>query len=222
MPVEPASPGRTPDGPQALPAEGARVADDAGRTAHLRRRRLVAATAAVAGAAGLGWALRQPASSSASPAQQTMSSGGEAPPPLAALPAEFWAQVLEQPGGGRLALASLAGAPLVINYWATWCPPCIREMPELDRFYEQYKASGWKVLGIAIDQAQAVQRFLQTTAVRYPIALGGAEGLQWVHRLAGAATGLPFTAICNRQASIIWRKAGEIRLHDLQEQAARA
>ena len=68
----------------------------------------------------------------------------------------FWALQLQQPDGQMLALQSLRGRPLLVNFWATWCPPCVRELPMLDRFAQeqaQRGSQGVQMLGLAVDQA---------------------------------------------------------------------
>lgn len=64
-----------------------------------------------------------------------------------------------------------AGRPMLINLWASWCGPCIREMPELQRFSSEQGVNGIQVVGIALDDAAAVRAFLQRTPVDYPILL---------------------------------------------------
>jgi len=64
-----------------------------------------------------------------------------------------------------------AGRPLLVNVWASWCGPCIKEMPELERYAREQGANGTQVLGIALDDADAVRTFLQRVPVSYPIAL---------------------------------------------------
>jgi len=176
--------------------------DGAGRDAETRRRRwllgAVAGTATLAGA-GLAWWQARP--------------GTRAD----AMPGEFWDTTLPTAAGAPLPMRSLAGKPLLLNFWATWCPPCIEEMPLLDSFYTQNSQNGWQVLGIAIDKADAVQRFLDRTPVRYPIALADVAGVGLSRALGNQAGGLPFTVIVNRAGAIVQRKMGRATLQDLQQ-----
>jgi thiol-disulfide isomerase/thioredoxin len=142
------------------------------------------------------------------------------PPADSADFARLWAARFEQIPSGELTMASLRGKPLVVNFWATWCPPCVKEMPELDRFAQAHAAQGWQVLGLAIDQRSAVQQFLGKTPVRFPIALAGAEGTQWVRELGNPAGGLPFTAVFDAQGRLVQRKLGATDQEELRRWAA--
>jgi thiol-disulfide isomerase/thioredoxin len=122
---------------------------------------------------------------------------------------EVWSLVLDTPDGGRLALSSLRGRPLALNFWATWCPPCVREMPTLDRFQRDFQARGWQVVGIAADQAQPVHEFLVRTPVAFPIGLAGFGGIELSRRLGNLSGGLPFTVIFGRDGQIVHRHMGE-------------
>ena len=132
----------------------------------------------------------------------------------------LWAARFEQVPDGELAMASLRGRPLVLNFWATWCPPCVKEMPELDRFARAHAAQGWQVLGLAIDQRAAVQQFLGKTPVRFPIALAGTAGTQWVRDLGNPAGGLPFTVMFNAKGQLLHRKLGPTNHDELSQWAA--
>lgn len=162
-----------------------------------RRRWLGAGIAAAAAAAGAGWALYRSRS------------------PLGDAETALWAMSFEQPGGGSLALASLRGQPLLVNFWATWCPPCIKEMPLLDRFYREQHARGWQVVGLAADNAEPVREFLGRLPMSFPIGLAGFEGVGLSRRLGNANGALPFTVVLGADGAIAARKLGAIAPEDL-------
>ena len=155
----------------------------------------VAAAAAAAGAGGYLWQRRAAAADTAS--------------------AELWTLDFETPGPNRLAMASLRGRPLVLNFWATWCPPCVREMPALDRFHREHSARGWQVLGLAADNAEAVRKFLAVTPVGFAIALTGFAGIELSQRLGNVSGGLPFTVVFGREGQVLQRHTGETRYDQL-------
>ncbi len=155
----------------------------------------VATLAAAAGAGGYFWQRRSAPADTAS--------------------AELWTLDFETPGPDRLAMASLRGKPLVLNFWATWCPPCVREMPALDRFAREHAAQGWQVLGLAADNVQAVRKFLAVTPVGFPIALTGFEGIDLSRRLGNDSGGLPFTLLFGRDGNVRKRHSGETRYEQL-------
>ena len=171
-----------------------------------RRSVAILGTAAVALAAGAGWralqALRQEAAPpSAAPGAPV---AGAAPGAEEAL----WALRLERPEGGELVLASLRGRPLVVNFWATWCPPCVHELPELDRFHADHAAKGWQVVGVAIDNPTAVREFLARRPLRFPVGLAGLAGTELARELGNTAGGLPFTVALDGRGRIVQRKLG--------------
>lgn len=137
--------------------------------------------------------------------------------PDAGPPEALWHTPLPQPDGGTLTLASLRGQPLLLNFWATWCPPCVKEMPDLDRFAQTHPH--WRVVGLAIDQAEAVQRFLASQPVRFAVALAGAQGLAWAQALGNSQGGLPFTVALDASGRITHRHLGATDLALLQSWA---
>ena len=134
--------------------------------------------------------------------------------------AGLWHMSFDRPGGEALAMASLRGRPLVVNFWATWCPPCIREMPEIDRFQREFASRGWQVLGLAVDRPQPVREFLARAPVTYAIAMAGFDGTDLSRRLGNASGGLPFTVVFDREGLIAHRKLGETSFDELARWAA--
>ncbi|MDQ0587604.1 TlpA family protein disulfide reductase [Variovorax paradoxus] len=131
------------------------------------------------------------------------------------LEASFWSQRFERPEGGELLLSDLRGKPLLLNFWATWCPPCVEEMPMIDRFFREHGANGWQVVGLAIDQPSAVRKFLQKTPVSYPTGLAGLQGTELVKSLGNTGGGLPFTLVLNGAGAVAARKMGKLEAADL-------
>ncbi|WP_342316112.1 TlpA disulfide reductase family protein [Lysobacter sp. FW306-1B-D06B] len=104
--------------------------------------------------------------------------------------------------------AAYAGKPVLINLWASWCGPCIEEMPELDRFAAAQGANGTQVVGIALDDKAAVQAFLQRIPVRYPILLDEAGPRDAGVQLGNPKGVLPYTALISADGRLIRQKIG--------------
>jgi len=127
----------------------------------------------------------------------------------------LWTARFQRPEGGELALADFRGRWLLINFWATWCPPCVEEMPLLDRFHAQQNDGGIQVLGLAIDQPSAVSKFLARNPVKFPIGLAGLEGTDLGRTLGNPTGGLPFTVLIDPDGAVVQRKMGKVSEADL-------
>jgi thiol-disulfide isomerase/thioredoxin len=129
---------------------------------------------------------------------------------------DLWSLSFPKPDGGVLRMADLRGKPLVLNFWATWCPPCIKEMPDIDRFAKSFSSQGGQVVGLAVDNPKAVREFLARSPVGYAIGLAGFEGTELSRRLGNISGALPFTAVFDRKGRIAQRRLGETRTDELQ------
>ena len=164
-----------------------------------RRHAVLTGVAVTAGLAGVGVALKRHALTALSP--EVMQ--------------ELWAMEFDMPDGQVMKLSAFQGKPLVINFWATWCPPCIEEMPLLDAFYQQNLSNSWQVVGLAIDQPSRVRQFLSQHAVSYPVGLAGLTGTALGAQLGNDQGGLPFTVVLDAQSGLKARKLGKLSEDDL-------
>ncbi len=167
------------------------------------RRRLLYGSVALAAAAGGSWAWQ---------AMRVR----PAPDDLAAL----WPLAFDQPGGGRLAMAGFRGKPLLVNFWATWCPPCIEELPLINAFFEANAAKSWQVVGLAVDQAAPVRQFLQKMPLSFPVGLVAGEGVALSRSLGNLSGGLPFTVLVSADGRLLQRRMGRVTAADLQQWAS--
>ena len=197
----------------------------------MKRRQLAAATvgvAVVAAGAGAVWQWRRSGGQqtqeptvigSASPGGLPASHPNAASRGQTAGLADWWSTQLLRPDGTPLRVATYRDKPLIVNFWATWCPPCIREMPLLDRFYRaqsQAGAKGWQLIGLAVDHAQPVQDFLRRHPVAYDIGVAGLDALQWARLWGNDKGGLPFTVAFAADGRIVQRKLGELQEGELE------
>ena len=167
-------------------------------TSFLRRHWMlgVGALAATAGA-GVAWWRLQPAASQAKDVQA------------------FWQKSFDDLNGSPVTMASLRGRPLLVNFWATWCPPCVQELPMIEAFWRQHTANGVQVMAFAIDQPSAVRAFVARQGLSMPVALAGLEGTQLAKSLGNANGGLPFSVFFRADASIYRQKLGQLSQSDL-------
>lgn len=127
----------------------------------------------------------------------------------------------------RLALATPEGKPVslsqwsdkvrVINFWATWCPPCREEMPEFSRVQQKLAAKGVQFVGIGIDTPDNILNFQKTNPVSYPLLMGSYEVLKLTVELGNKSSALPFTVILDRKGKIAHTKMGKLSEAELEQ-----
>lgn len=168
-----------------------------------RRKMLYGATAGVAALAGAGvawWKFQPHAEPAAEPAFAVES---------------FWSLSFETPDGKNLAMSSFRGKVVLVNFWATWCPPCVEELPLLDFFYQENKDKNIQVVGLAVDQPSAVRTWLQTRPLNFPVGMAGLSGTDLSKSLGNRVGGLPFTVLFGASGQLLQRKVGKVSPEDL-------
>jgi len=109
------------------------------------------------------------------------------------------------------------GQVLLINFWATWCPPCRREIPAFIEIQEKYKDKGFTIIGIALDEKQAVIDFTDPMGVNYPILLAEDEGIVLTKAYGNRLGVLPFTVIVDRKGNIVHRQRNELTFKQVED-----
>lgn len=168
-----------------------------------RRNMLYGGVAAAAGLAGAGvawWKFQPHDAPGVTPAQ-----AAEA----------FWGLSFDTPDGQSFAMNSFRGKVLLVNFWATWCPPCVEELPLLDFFYQENKGKNIQVVGLAVDQPSAVRTWLQTRPLNFPVGMAGLNGTNLSKSLGNQAGGLPFTLLFAESGQLLHRKIGKVTPEDL-------
>lgn len=127
----------------------------------------------------------------------------------------FWGLQWENPQGAALHAKQFQGRPLLINFWATWCPPCIEELPLIDGFYRENLSNGWQVLALAVDRVSPVQTFLSKNPVEFPVGMAGLAGTELGKTLGNLSGGLPFSVAIGASGTVLHRKLGRLSAADL-------
>jgi len=106
---------------------------------------------------------------------------------------------------------------LIINFWATWCPPCKKEIPEFIALQKLYADQGLQFIGVAIDEKDAVDEFLSFIDINYPILIAADEGIALGHKLGNISDSVPYTIVVNAEGQIIHRHQGEFSKEQILE-----
>jgi thiol-disulfide isomerase/thioredoxin len=127
----------------------------------------------------------------------------------------FFANPWQTPNGKSVDTDQWRGKVLVVNFWASWCPPCVEEMPTLDKLQQEFKSQNVLFVGIGIDSPSNIREFLEKTPVSYPIVIGGLEGSNLSKQMGNTQGALPYTIVINSQGKATNSKLGKISEEEL-------
>lgn len=117
---------------------------------------------------------------------------------------------------GRLQpLAQWRGRPLVVNFWATWCPPCVEEMPDLQAVRNAYLDRGIEIIGIGIDSAGKIAEFRSRHRLTLPLLVAGAGGSELNRALGNSGGALPYTVLIGADGHVRERHLGQVKPQQL-------
>jgi thiol-disulfide isomerase/thioredoxin len=129
----------------------------------------------------------------------------------------FFSNPWKTPDGKSISADEWRGKVLVVNFWASWCPPCIEEMPTLDLLQAEFLSKNVLFVGIGIDSPSNIRQFLETTPVSYPIVMGGLEGSALSKQMGNAQGALPYTIVINAKGIATSSKLGKISEEELRK-----
>jgi thiol-disulfide isomerase/thioredoxin len=123
----------------------------------------------------------------------------------------LWQTTLTDLDGKPVTLESYKGRPLIINFWARWCPPCRDEIPDFVAAQPQFEARGGVILGVAVEeQAEPVRLFARELGMNYRQLIATEQGIPLMAQLGNEQGSLPFTLAVDRQGNMVARKVGRI------------
>ena len=108
------------------------------------------------------------------------------------------------------------GKVLLLNFWATWCSPCQKEIPELIALQEDYKEKGLQIVGIAIDELGTTQEFANMAGINYPTLIGEEEAIQVALSYGNTIGALPYTVIVDRNKRIAFTQPGQVHRDEIE------
>ena len=126
------------------------------------------------------------------------------------IPAQLPDFTLGDLDGKPRSILSWPGKSMIVNFWATWCAPCRREIPLLRELQKQHGGEGFQVVGVAVDIREDVVKYAKDMGIDYPILTGEQDGLDAVNKFGQGSIGFPFTVFTDNQGRIVLFHLGEI------------
>lgn len=163
---------------------------------------LVVAVAATAGGLYAGHVFHGNDSEAATPANSSASAGSPVE--------QLWKTAPPGAAGTSQPLSAFKGKPVVVNFWASWCGPCVKEMPELSALQRDYEKKGITFIGLGVDSEKNVNDFLKKVPVAYPVYATGFGGADLARSFGNSAGALPFTVVIDAKGTVRSTKLGEV------------
>ena len=170
----------------------------------------VAAVAAIAGFLIYRYGVMPQAAMETTVGPVTTQQVADEPAAQSGLPATLPDFTLGDLTGTPRSIRSWPGKSMIVNFWATWCAPCRREIPLLRRLQQQHGGEGFQVVGVAVDIREDVAKFVQEIGIDYPVLVGEQDGLDAVNLFGQGSIGFPFTVFTDSQGRIVLFHLGEI------------
>jgi thiol-disulfide isomerase/thioredoxin len=127
----------------------------------------------------------------------------------------LFAQTLPDLADKPQPLAQWRGKPLLVNFWATWCAPCVQEMPELSALQTEMGETSLRIVGIGIDSPANIREFAKKVPVTYPLYVGGMGGSELSRQMGNQAGGLPFSVLIGADGSIRKTYLGRLKMDEV-------
>lgn len=137
--------------------------------------------------------------------------------PQQSAPKVLFGQTLSDAGGKSQKLSQWQGKILVVNFWATWCPPCVEEMPELVELQNEMAARNVQIIGIGIDSAENISEFSRKHNIDYPLYIAGTSGTELSKQLGNQVGALPFTVIIDSDGQVKKTYLGRLKFAQLRQ-----
>ncbi len=114
--------------------------------------------------------------------------------------------------GKMQSLSGWRGKLVVLNFWATWCPPCREEIPDFIKLQNTYGKAGVQVIGLAVDNLDEVKAFHRAEGMNYPVLVGEQDAFNILAEFGETTGSLPYTVVLNAEGKIVARKLGALDL----------